>query len=202
MQPRAGRPTPWSPGSSAKFSTPSPKIDTLANTDALTGLVNRRRFEELLTAELAADRRRDDRSIALAYVDLDGLKESNDTEGHETGDLLLIAFGRAARRAFRDTDVLARLGGDEFCFLVRGVDAAAATSVMTRLFCELHDSDPPIRASAGVVVGRPPPNTSAAAALSIADALMLRAKRAGKSRFVLDEACWASTTSEDGLPTI
>ena len=85
--------------------------------DDLTGLLNRRGWEDTARRELARASRAD-MPVALVTIDLDGLKELNDTLGHEEGDRVLRETGDRLRRALRATDVVARLGGDEFAALL------------------------------------------------------------------------------------
>jgi diguanylate cyclase (GGDEF)-like protein len=91
-------------------------ITELAQTDALTGLMNRRALTEHLTASFDACRRGAP-GFALLYFDLDHFKDVNDTLGHPVGDLLLRQVAERVRGAIRKTDALARFGGDEFAVL-------------------------------------------------------------------------------------
>jgi len=88
----------------------------LALTDELTGLYNRRGFLALAARQLKLSRRSGCR-ILLLLMDMDGLKNINDTFGHSEGDLALARAADAMKKTFRDSDVLARLGGDEFAAL-------------------------------------------------------------------------------------
>jgi diguanylate cyclase (GGDEF)-like protein len=94
--------------------------------DPLTGLYNRRFFDEALTMHV--DRRKRGHALALGYFDLDNFKTTNDTEGHAAGDAVLKAFVAAVRSELRDSDIFARRGGDEFSvlFVDCGTDIAAA----------------------------------------------------------------------------
>ena len=85
----------------------------LALRDPLTGLANRRLLDELLEAELAPTQR-SGTPLAVAYVDLDGLKQVNDTHGHDAGDAVLRETARRLVSIVGDADVVARIGGDEF----------------------------------------------------------------------------------------
>ena len=85
----------------------------LALRDPLTGLANRRLLDELLEAELAPTQR-NGTPLAVAYVDLDGLKQVNDTHGHDAGDAVLRETARRLVSIVGDADVVARIGGDEF----------------------------------------------------------------------------------------
>jgi diguanylate cyclase (GGDEF)-like protein len=105
---------------------------TLAVTDELTRLANRRGF--LRTAErmmrLCANH---DRPAALLLLDLDGLKEINDHRGHEEGDRAIRSFARLLLKSFRHSDAVARLGGDEFCVFAADIAAADLTAPLERL---------------------------------------------------------------------
>jgi len=104
-----------------------------ALTDELTGLPNRRHFNERLRTALAESRQGDGK-IAVLLMDLDRFKEVNDTLGHGSGDRLLQAVGRRLAGAVRREDTVARLGGDEFAVLLPGVAGAAeALDRATRL---------------------------------------------------------------------
>ena len=89
------------------------KLADLALRDPLTGLANRRLLDELLEAGLARSQR-DDLTLAVAYIDLDGFKKVNDAYGHDAGDLVLCETARRLLSIVRPSDVVARLGGDEF----------------------------------------------------------------------------------------
>jgi diguanylate cyclase (GGDEF)-like protein len=98
------------------------ELATLANTDALTGLNNRRRFMELLTQHF--DRTRHPANTgALLYLDLDGFKPINDHYGHDAGDAVLRIVAERLRRVVREQDHLGRLGGDEFAVLLNRLEA-------------------------------------------------------------------------------
>ena len=100
----------------------------LANSDPLTGLANRRAWNEYLESRLAtAD------AWCLAIVDLDHFKQVNDRLGHSAGDEILKATASALASQIRDVDFAARLGGDEFGILLSDLDAARAQQVVDRL---------------------------------------------------------------------
>ncbi|MET0687309.1 MAG: EAL domain-containing protein [Solirubrobacteraceae bacterium] len=102
-----------------------------ARTDELTGLANRRHFNEELTRALA-DRPRD-RRLGLLLIDLDNFKEVNDGLGHHRGDALLAELAPRMQLLLRDGDLLARIGGDEFAVLLDGADAGRASQIAERL---------------------------------------------------------------------
>jgi diguanylate cyclase len=101
-------------------------LRTLAHTDALTGLPNRRGLQDRLSAALP--QATPQRPLAVYLLDLDGFKPVNDEHGHDVGDALLVAVGQRLQQHLRDSDVVARLGGDEFVVLAEDLadDAAAA----------------------------------------------------------------------------
>ena len=159
-------------------------VAELATTDPLTGLANRRQFEELAGRELARARREGE-SIAVVYVDVDELKARNETLGHSAGDALLSSFADVASGSLRQTDVLARLGGDEFAALLPGSDGPTAEAAIERVRSALRSAaDPPITFSAGVVAGPVVDGATVHDLLQLADAAMFAAKAAGKDRTV------------------
>jgi diguanylate cyclase (GGDEF)-like protein/PAS domain S-box-containing protein len=93
------------------------RLRHLADHDDLTGLINRRRFQEELERHLAEGRRYG-LTGALLVLDLDGFKEVNDNHGHSAGDRVLCAVAEALRLRLRESDIVARLGGDEFAVLL------------------------------------------------------------------------------------
>lgn len=103
----------------------------LAETDALTGLLNRRKFEEILNEQALRSARRG--SLALLMIDLDAFKSCNDTFGHHVGDEALKAVARILQTSSRSTDFCARLGGDEFCILMPDANRRAAEEVRERI---------------------------------------------------------------------
>jgi len=104
------------------------KLAQLALVDELTGLYNLRGFQLFAEHELRVARRRKTVS-AIVYVDVDGLKETNDTRGHGGGDALLVATTALLRKVFRECDVIGRLGGDEFAVLATDVKGDAEVLV-------------------------------------------------------------------------
>ncbi len=159
--------------------------DYEANHDPLTGLPNRRLFESSLKKLADA---RDDRLIAVMFLDLDDFKTVNDQHGHAVGDALLKAVAGRLRHALRSDAVLARLGGDEFGILVPELDDVAnAPEIADRLIAaldapiRLDDLRLDVRASIGIDVtaaSRVDPEASQ----QNADAAMYMAKGAGKAQ--------------------
>lgn len=153
----------------------------LAETDALTGLGNRMKFRNDLA--LAVGRARESsRSLALALLDVDGLKLVNDGRGHGAGDALLRDVGRALERAVRQgVDGCYRLGGDEFAVLVSGGDRAIALQILERAFAELTPSSG-VSFTCSVGVVSLAETDSADAFVQRADVLMYAAKRGDRLR--------------------
>ncbi len=159
----------------------------LAHHDALTGLPNRRMFEQRLGQVLELSRR-SGRSCALLFVDLDDFKAINDTRGHAVGDLVLQAVARTIVGAVRQVDTVARLAGDEFTVLCENVDSdEAALQIVTKL---QHAFEPPldidgeplaVRASIGLSLF-PRDAQDARTLMASADAAMYRIKQDHKRR--------------------
>jgi len=105
----------------AELSRANDEIRRLSLTDELTGLHNLRGFNALGQAALSAARDRG-QDCLLAFLDVDGLKQVNDEEGHDAGDALIADVARTLRSVLGPADVLARTGGDEFCVLVTETD--------------------------------------------------------------------------------
>lgn len=142
-----------------------------ATHDHLTGVGNRRAWEQAVLAEEARCRRYG-HDAAVLLIDLDGLKATNDTHGHEAGDVMLRAAASAASATVRPFDVVARLGGDEFAVLLSRCDATGAATLRGRLTDALDTAG--VRASVGVGVRTP--GTSLDAATVEADRDMYRHK--------------------------
>jgi diguanylate cyclase (GGDEF)-like protein/PAS domain S-box-containing protein len=169
------------------------ELKRLAVTDPLTGLSNRRRFEEEGMAELLRFKRFDVPS-SLLMIDIDFFKKINDTHGHAGGDRVLTAFSELCRNTLRSTDVAARLGGEEFGVLLSVTPLAGAVEIGERLRVLLGDlvvdgPDGPIRftVSVGVTTFRPDDQTLDAVVMR-PDQALYRAKAGGRNRVEVAEA--------------
>jgi diguanylate cyclase (GGDEF)-like protein len=152
--------------------------------DPLTGTYNRRAFQIVAERERLRSGR-DGTPLSLAYFDLDGFKEFNDSLGHAAGDEMLQTFAGALAAGIRGTDLLARIGGDEFVLLLPDTDAEEAVGVVNRLRASVAEvsANAPITASVGIATHRFPPPT-VDALITTADELMYQAKQKGGDRVV------------------
>jgi len=165
------------------------QLQYLADHDPLTGLFNRRRFEEELDRVLA-EAERYDRHGAVLVLDLDGFKYVNDTLGHPVGDRLISRLAGSLRAELRETDVIARLGGDEFGVILPEASAAQAGAVADKLLAavqrdgiiadDAHHAR--VTASAGLAPFAGSDGLSAEELLVEADIAMYDAKEAGRNR--------------------
>ncbi|MCX8145905.1 MAG: EAL domain-containing protein [Azovibrio sp.] len=166
------------------------QLERIAHYDALTGVPNRVLLADRLRQAIARTRR-DDRLMALVYLDLDGFKEVNDTHGHETGDELLIAIAQRLNDALRAGDTLARLGGDEFVAVLTDLGSIEeCKKVLERLLqaaaAPLQIKGIPLQLSASLgVTLYPHDGSDADTLLRHADQAMYQAKQAGKNRYHL-----------------
>ncbi|PYQ48332.1 MAG: diguanylate cyclase [Acidobacteria bacterium] len=162
--------------------------------DSLTGLANRRLFQEHLTLALAlAQRKR--RPVAVLFLDLDNFKVVNDSLGHTLGDSLLREIATRLKGSVREGDVVARVGGDEFTIVLQELekkeDAASMAQRVLRLIAEPIDIDGQrlyITASVGITV-YPDDGEDAETLLKNADNAMYRAKAVGRN-------CYEMSTQE------
>ena len=162
-------------------------VEAQASTDALTGLPNRRYFDEF--CGLLARRRRADDAVGVLMIDIDKFKVLNDTHGHATGDEVLRAVGGAIIAAVREDDVPARYGGEEFVVLLRNPTPEVALDVGERVRAAVAALDMgrlgvrAVSVSVGVAVARHA-DQSIDALIAQADRALYRAKRAGRDRVV------------------
>lgn len=164
------------------------KARQLADHDALTGLPNRRLFQERLEQALSAAQRRG-RPLAVIALDLDDFKGVNDTLGHDAGDRLLCEVARRLVRDCRRSDTVARLGGDELAILLEDLaqadDAAiVARKILAGLDEPFRDGNRELRASASIGLAVFPEHARTSdAMLKAADLALYRAKQDGRGRW-------------------
>jgi diguanylate cyclase (GGDEF)-like protein len=160
---------------------------TFARVDALTGLPNRRAWEEHLKV-LAESQSKNGQTVSIIVVDLDGLKLANDTRGHAFGDTLIRAAADVVDRCVGTTGLVARIGGDEVGIALPA-DSSACASLLARLQTAVkshpHIDGFPLSFSLGA--GSSPPEQTLSAALAEADRQMYDEKRrSGRSRTAVD----------------
>lgn len=128
------------------------RLRQMVGSDPLTGVANRRAFDQALARE-AARHNRTGEPFAVIMLDLDAFKQRNDHFGHAAGDAALIAVSRACESVVRITDLVARLGGDEFSVLLPGSTQAGAHTLAARLRAAIESAGLPegaLRVSVGV----------------------------------------------------
>ena len=167
------------------------ELEQLARIDGLTGIPNRRVFEQTLAREWARCRR-DRKAMALILLDVDHFKAYNDHYGHQGGDECLRRVADAvASAARRPVDLAARYGGEEFALVLPDTDADGARHVAERVRAAIHAAAIPHAASAtgshvtvslGVALARFADDADADAVVQRADAALYRAKSAGRDR--------------------
>ncbi len=164
----------------------SAELAELARTDGLTGLPNRRTFDERLEDELRRSAR-SRRPFALAIFDVDRFKQINDTHGHRAGDDALRAFADTLRKHTRHVDLAARFAGDEFAMILLDVNHGEAHAIVDRIVGAVRAlsimNGMQLSASAGVTLSYPV--DSAETIIERADAALYKAKQAGRDRSVL-----------------
>jgi len=182
-----------------------------SRTDALTGLPNRRSFDENL-ARQADQASRAGRPLSIVMIDLDHFKDFNDTYGHQAGDAVLSAVGHTLADTVRRQDVVARFGGEEFCLVLPDTESTGAVDLMEHIRHRLaqHPEAGRVTLSAGIATALPagtiPAETAAATTtlpsstaepvvttidlpllLHRADAALYRAKAAGRNCSIVDD---------------
>jgi two-component system cell cycle response regulator len=161
-----------------------------ASVDFLTGLANRRRFNERLNHEVKGSRN-SGVPLSLIVIDVDHFKGINDTYGHAVGDLVLKDFAAALAAMARDTDTTCRVGGEEFAIIVPGPERPFVAAMAERLRLTIRNSVVSIQEvgdlSVSISVGMATlqPDDSPASLVKRADTALYAAKRAGRDRVSL-----------------
>ena len=164
-----------------RFAENRKELKVIAFTDKRTGLYNREGFnvrlaEEISKAKKVKELTDKEFQISLVYLDLDGLKDINDTHGHSAGDVYLKKFGELLKRNTRTNDIAARIGGDEFILVLPGTTVEKTIQFWNQRLNPSIESEE-IRVSAGVVqLDLDSPNKS----IELADESMYKAKELSK----------------------
>jgi diguanylate cyclase (GGDEF)-like protein len=166
-------------------------VESLAVTDPLTGLFNRRRFADVLKREFAVTRRYKN-TLSCLLIDIDHFKRINDQFGHDAGDQVLKEIGARIASTLREVDVAARYGGEEFAILLPHTGKNEAMIVAERILCLVRDKSfefgterVTITASIGVGGNIDVPTAHAEDLVKVADLALYEAKRGGRDRAVL-----------------
>lgn len=157
------------------------QIRSLAATDGLTGIANRRTFEIALARELGRAERSEE-PLSVVLIDIDHFKRHNDKHGHQQGDRTLKLVATSLAEAGRAADLAARYGGEEFVVVLPNTDLAGATAIAERLRVRIAAlGEPRITASLGVAAF-PVHGLTAAEVVRAADAALYQSKHAGRDR--------------------
>jgi diguanylate cyclase (GGDEF)-like protein len=165
------------------------RLQELSYNDPLTGISNRRRFEEMLEAEWRRAYR-NEQSLAILMIDVDRFKVYNDVFGHQAGDDCLVTVARVlSQSVLRAGDLVARYGGEEFAAILIGTDLGGASDVAGRLRAAVEslglgagtERSRPVTVSIGAAAARPRDGISAATLVGTADRALYQAKNAGRN---------------------
>jgi diguanylate cyclase (GGDEF)-like protein len=174
------------------------EVERLATRDGLTGLPNRRLFEESLEREVARSQRRSS-PLSLVVIDVDHFKDVNDTLGHQTGDTVLREVGRALTENTKASDVPARYGGDEFVVLLPDCSGADSVAVAERLRAAVAKGTSTVKVSVSAGTASFPDNAEDGGRLvAAADAALYEAKAAGRDRSLRSTRRPAEASSHRG----
>jgi diguanylate cyclase (GGDEF)-like protein len=158
------------------------QLEIMSRTDALTGLLNRQHFDELLTQSLKAAQRRNE-PITVAYIDINDFKVINDTKGHIRGDEILQSVAGAIKKVSRLEDLCFRYGGDEFCIVMPNCGILnAKQSWEHRLVQLLGNQEKGLKLSIGYAQTGPDDYVSEAQLIHEADSAMYSIKKQMKGK--------------------
>lgn len=165
------------------------KLQSLAATDGLTGLINRRQFNHQLHGEISRARRHN-KPLSLALFDLDDFKKINDFYGHQVGDRILRELGTLIKNNIRESDIPARYGGEEFALILPETSQVEAYDTLERLRAMIERTvfclpDNPITATISMGIAQLDlKNGTSFEIIEQADTALYEAKRQGKNRVV------------------
>lgn len=167
------------------------KLERLARFDGLTGVANRRHFDERLATALSRGKRQG-YSLALLWLDIDHFKHINDGHGHPAGDAVLREFAARLQSCVREEDLVARVGGDEFAILIEGANSAqdveaVAGKLMALMKQELPLDDGSLRVTTSIGIAFSKNSVNADRLTALADEALYAAKAAGRNAFRMVE---------------
>lgn len=167
----------------AELAFKNQQLENLSVTDRLTGLFNRRKFDELFASECERALRTG-LALSVLMVDIDHFKSVNDSYGHQIGDQVLVAVAHLLKQDVRKLDTVARWGGEEFMLLcpATGLDGAAALAENIRATIEMHEFPSVGHKTCCFGVAQYRAGEAADALLERADAALYRAKQEGRNR--------------------
>lgn len=152
------------------------RLEELTRTDALTGLYNRRAFDEALRRTLKHGER-NKLPLSLIYFDIDDFKRINDEQGHQAGDKVLAVVGRLLKSVSRESEIACRLGGDEFSIVLINATVEQAQIYCKRLLQAFHNEYKSLSLSIGIVQAGPDEFVEADVLVKMGDQAMYRAKQ-------------------------
>lgn len=157
------------------------QLEEMSRTDALTGLLNVRHLQDIVTTALRSAQRRSEPVTAI-YIDVNDFKQINDTHGHQRGDEILRTIGKAIKESVRAEDSCIRYGGDEFCVLLTKCSENEAREVFVdRLNRRIKEQLDDVTISIGIAQTGPHEYVDAGALIQMADERMYAAKQAHKN---------------------
>ncbi len=165
------------------------ELDTLANYDPLTKLLNRRCFQKELN-NCSLEYTTSNSMFAVMFIDLDNFKNINDTFGHNTGDELLLIISKRIKSQLKSSDIFARLGGDEFAIIVKNIKTHAIPGNIANKILDiiqkpfyLNEHTIFTSVSIGIYISEVNKNLTSSEIMSFADLAMYEAKNSGKSQY-------------------
>lgn len=161
------------------------ELELLASTDLLTGLYNRRKFEEILGKEIQ-EAKRYNKTFSIILLDIDFFKDINDTYGHQVGDYILQSLARLIKNMLRSTDSVARWGGEEFVIILPNGKIDGAYMLAERLRKTIENTKFPIERKCTISLGvtQYKPDDTPHSILKRADLALYTAKQNGRNKTV------------------
>lgn len=165
------------------------ELGRLIRIDSMTGVANRRHFDERLTAAIASARRHGT-AICLLSLDIDHFKQINDTHGHAAGDAVIIEVAERMRSQVRAEDLVARLGGDEFAVIIEQAEAVTGATIAAKMLAAMQapvvigSLQLPVKVSIGVGFALHPDTFEHL--LGMADRALYRSKSAGRGTYTIE----------------